>query len=72
MILQKQIKWIEDHSHGNAKADANIRAKSRTADLLEINQLLCSNVQYHRACFERAFNFHAWEVAPVLFNNGYS
>jgi hypothetical protein len=28
--LQKQIKWIEDHSHGNAKADANIRAKSRT------------------------------------------
>jgi hypothetical protein len=36
--LQKQIKWIEDHSHGNAKADANIKElKAELADLLEKN-----------------------------------
>src|SRR5919202_578120 len=34
--LQKQIKWIEDHSHGNAKTDANIKElKAELADLLE-------------------------------------
>ena len=32
-------------------------------------QLPCSNVQYHRACFEVVVNFHAWEITPVLFNN---
>ena len=34
--LQKQIKWIEDHSHGNPKTDANIKElKAELADLLE-------------------------------------
>ena len=34
--LQKQIKWIEDHSHGNAKADANIKQlKAELVELLE-------------------------------------
>ena len=34
--LQKQIKWVEDHSHGNAKADANIKElKTELAELLE-------------------------------------
>jgi hypothetical protein len=34
--LQKQIKWIKDHSHGNPKADANIKElKAELAELLE-------------------------------------
>ena len=34
--LRKQIKWIEDHSHGNnAKADANIKELKAELELLE-------------------------------------
>ena len=35
-VLQKQIKWIENHSHGNAIAEVNIKQiKQELAELLE-------------------------------------
>jgi hypothetical protein len=34
--LQKQIKWIENHSHGNAIADVNLKQiKQELAELLQ-------------------------------------
>ena len=35
-VLQKQIKWIENHSHGNAIADVNLKQiKQELAELLQ-------------------------------------
>jgi hypothetical protein len=34
-VLQKQIKWIENHIHGNAKADDLKKIKQELAELLE-------------------------------------